>query len=127
MACLLTPAWMGCGHYRMSSRRSPGMAALGLLLVLLSACGVPRGDAAAGRRWYVMARCDACHGEEGRGGRGRPPALAALSLSHARFAAKVRRAGEGIMPSTAPDVLSDQQLADMYVYLRGLPPAGQAR
>lgn len=87
-------------------------------LLALAACGPPRGDAEAGRRWYAMAHCDTCHGEDGHGGRGRPPALAGLQLGYGQFQGKIRQAGDGIMPSTGPEVLSDQRLVDMYLFLR---------
>ncbi len=88
------------------------------LLFGLAACGPPRGDAEAGRRWYVMAQCDSCHGEDGHGGRGRPPALAGLRIGYGQFRGKIRQAGEGIMPSTGPEILTEQQLADMYLFLQ---------
>lgn len=92
-----------------------------ILFFLLQACSTPpTGDAENGRRWYALYRCDACHGEQGRGGRG--PGLAGLTLRYSAFLGKIRHSGSNIMPSFPEKQLSNQDAADIYIFLKLQPP-----
>ena len=82
---------------------------------------VPAGDAANGKALFTKIGCYQCHGYAGQGGRAGarivPTPLTAQDLI--RY---VRRpAGE--MPAYTSKVASDQELRDIYAYLKSLPPA----
>lgn len=89
---------------------------LGMLPLLMSACNtLPRGNAADGERWFKLNRCNGCHGEGGTGGKG--PVLAATGLPFHRFLAKLREPKSAIMPTFEPERLSDNDAADIYLWL----------
>ena len=78
----------------------------------------PAGNAETGKRLFNSVGCFQCHGYEGQGGGGarlapNPIAFAALS--------KYVRAPSGQMPPYTTKVLSDQQLADIYAFLKSIP------
>ncbi|MBV8819768.1 MAG: cytochrome c [Acidobacteriaceae bacterium] len=80
---------------------------------------VPNGDAANGNVLFTKIGCYQCHGYAGQGGRAGarivPTPLAAQDLI--RY---VRRpAGE--MPAYTEKVASDQDLRDIYAYLKSFP------
>ncbi len=82
----------------------------------LSACEkMPRGNAADGGRWFRLNRCNGCHGEGGTGGRG--PVLASTKVSFRTFTRKLRSPKSAIMPTFGPEQLSDQDAADIYLWL----------
>jgi mono/diheme cytochrome c family protein len=95
-----------------------------MLLLLVMACalvacsGTPRGNAADGKRWYHLHRCNGCHGEGGGGGKG--PVLAGTGLSFRRFVGKLRAPNSEIMPTFAREQLPDQDAADIYLWLQTL-------
>lgn len=93
-------------------------AALYLLLILPACNSMPEGNPGNGIRWFRLNRCNGCHGEGGRGGRG--PVLAATKLSFHRFLAKVRDPKSAIMPTFNPETLSDNDAADIYLWLHSL-------
>lgn len=77
------------------------------------------GSAEHGRRVYREVFCYACHGTEGQGGRdgvrlaGSPPSLSV-------FRAYLRKPA-GNMPAYTTRVLSEDDLLDIYAFLRSLP------
>ena len=84
------------------------------------------GNAEAGKRLYMKHTCYFCHGTAGQGsiagarvarGRAQPAGVHAL-----RAAAEPAQ-----MPAYTDKILSDQELADIFAYLRALPPAQPAR
>lgn len=79
----------------------------------------PAGDAGRGRDLYMANSCHACHGSVGQGG-GPGPALAATSLPFEGFAMQMREPA-GSMPAYGDRLLGDQDLADVYAYLKALP------
>jgi mono/diheme cytochrome c family protein len=81
---------------------------------------VPAGNVETGRRTYNIVGCYQCHGYEAQG----PPRLAPRPLAYQAFSRYVRRP-VGVMPPYTPKVLSDQQIADIYAFLRTVaePPA----
>jgi len=83
------------------------------------------GSAENGKRLYMKHTCYFCHGTAGQG-----------SLAGARIAAVARNAQgftryvrqpSGQMPAYTEKILSDQELADIFAYLRALPAAKPAR
>jgi len=81
----------------------------------------PQGDAASGAKLFVDRACWQCHGLAGQGGGIAGPRLAGRVQVWAAFAAYVRRPTEEMIPFTAK-VLPDQELADIFAWLRSLPP-----
>ena len=80
----------------------------------------PAGNAEHGKRAYMDYYCYACHGTVGQGGRDgariapNPPALATIT--------RYVRKPSGQMPPYTSKVLSDQDIADIYAFLRTIPP-----
>ena len=79
----------------------------------------PAGDAEKGKTLFVANGCYQCHNYEGQGG----AAGARLAPSPIPFRAFVAyvRAPRGDMPPYTARVMSDQELADVYAYLRARP------
>ena len=79
----------------------------------------PQGNAENGRRFYMADFCYACHGTMGQGGRDgariapNPPALPTI--------VRYVRKPSGQMPAYTSRVTSDQELADIYAFLRTIP------
>jgi mono/diheme cytochrome c family protein len=97
---------------------------IGIIVILsltLAACGgsssssdAPTGDAAAGQTAFASVGCAGCHGESAEGGVG--PKLAGFSGGWDKFQTTVRN-GREEMPKFGTDMVSDQQLADVYAWL----------
>ncbi|HEX7237321.1 MAG TPA: c-type cytochrome [Gammaproteobacteria bacterium] len=81
----------------------------------------PRGDAASGAKLFVDRACWQCHGLAAQGGGIAGPRLAGRVQVLSAFAAYVRRPAEEMIPYTAK-VLPDGELADIFAWLRSLPP-----
>jgi mono/diheme cytochrome c family protein len=81
----------------------------------------PQGDAASGEKLYVDRACWQCHGLAAQGGGIAGPRLAGRVTVWAAFAGYVRRPAEEMIPYTSK-VLPDRELADIFAWLRGLPP-----
>jgi len=79
------------------------------------------GDAARGAKLFVDRACWQCHGLAAQGGGIAGPRLAGRVQVWAAFAAYVRRPTEEMIPYTAK-VLSEDELADIFAWLRSLPP-----
>ena len=100
------------------------VAACGLLALTLGGALAQEaaGNAANGKQVYTKLRCFTCHGRVGQGGAYNypAPALAALELPVEAFQAFLREPPND-MPAFAPSVMSDQDAADMWAFLRALP------
>jgi ubiquinol-cytochrome c reductase cytochrome c subunit len=81
----------------------------------------PAGNVETGRDLYRKVGCYQCHGLEGQGAAGTAPRLAPNPLPFPRFSAYVR-APTATMPPYRVVVLADQALADIYAFLRTIPP-----
>ena len=82
-------------------------------------------NAETGKRLYMKHTCYYCHGTVGQGGlAGARVAVVGRNLQG--FTRYVRQPA-GQMPAYTATILSDAELADIYAYLRGLPPAKAAR
>ncbi len=83
------------------------------------------GNAENGKRIFMKNGCFECHGTVGQGtiagARIGPPPLNAQGLI--RY---VRRPA-GQMPAFTEKVMSDQELTDVYSYLKTIPPAKPAK
>jgi mono/diheme cytochrome c family protein len=78
----------------------------------------PAGDAEEGRRTWVDSGCYQCHGFEGQGGAG--ARLAQRGLTFAGFSRYVRQPG-GVMPPYTSQVLSNQQMEDIFAFVMSIP------
>ena len=81
----------------------------------------PVGNAERGRTLYVDRACWQCHGLAAQGGGIAGPRLAGRVQAWAAFAPYVRRPTEEMIPYTTT-VLPDNELADIFEWLRTLPP-----
>lgn len=91
-----------------------------LLLVLLAVPGLlPAQDAANGKKIFLRDGCYECHGYAGQGtvqgARLAPPVLNADGMI------RYVRKPAGSMPAFTDKVLSDQEVKDIYAYLKSLP------
>ncbi|HKD24720.1 MAG TPA: cytochrome c [Xanthobacteraceae bacterium] len=82
----------------------------------------PRGDAAAGKRFYLATGCHLCHGRSGQGGalNGPAPVLAKTAMPFDGFKGQLRRPVSD-MPAYSEAVMSDKQIADIYAFVQSLP------
>jgi mono/diheme cytochrome c family protein len=81
----------------------------------------PAGNAEAGTRLYQKHTCFFCHGTAGQGGiDGARLAVVARNLQS--FTRYVRQPA-GRMPAFTETILTDQEVADIFAYLRSLPAA----
>ena len=81
-----------------------------------SACSTPPGNPQDGKRWFSMHNCFACHGPNGNDGKA--PDIRNQQMSYFRFKMKVRNAGSPIMPKFPESKISDQDVADIYAFLK---------
>jgi mono/diheme cytochrome c family protein len=93
------------------------------LIILAAACALtahaqaPAGDAARGKAAFMKNMCYTCHGSVGQGGdRGSGPRIAYDTWPFEAFAQQVRHPREQ-MPRYPKELLSDQDLADIYAYV----------
>ena len=98
-----------------------------ILLILLPLLGptalaqTNAGDAVNGKRLLMRNGCYQCHGTVGQGGLA-GPRLAQTRLAQAGFISSVRNPRPGNMPPYRVKVMTDQELADVYAYVRSVPP-----
>ena len=97
------------------------MKALSLLiLILLASAAWAQGSAERGRKLYQDKWCHSCHGTAGQGGeRGAGPKLAPSPFPYEAFAVQTRRPRSS-MPRYPVEVLSDQELVDIYAYIASI-------
>ena len=84
----------------------------------MAAPAPPPGDAERGKAAFLRVGCYTCHGFEGQGVPGRK--LAPNPLPYPAFSNFVRTS-TGEMPTFTPQVLPEQDLADIHAYLRSKP------
>lgn len=109
------------------------MNLLGVTAVVLSLClgamagaaraqGAPPGNAAEGKRIYLVTGCFFCHGRSGQGGNlnGPAPILAKTEMPWEGFINQLRHPINE-MPAYAERVMPDKQVADIYAFLQSLP------
>ena len=84
-----------------------------------AAAAVPAGNAETGKTLFVKTGCYQCHNYQGQGG----AAGARLAPNPPPFRAFVTyvRSPRGDMPPYTAKVMSEQDLADVYAYLKSLP------
>jgi mono/diheme cytochrome c family protein len=102
-----------------------GLAYIALLIfaVALSA-QTPAGDPQNGKRIFEKYGCYQCHGFDGHGGAG--ARLAPNPITIVAFSKYVRQP-TGEMPPYTAKVVSDRELADIFAFLKSLPPPAPAK
>ena len=86
-----------------------------------AAAPAPPGDAAKGKADFLAYGCYECHGTVAQGNYFGGPHLAPGPPPWSVVSTYVRRPA-GQMPSFATVILPDKDLADIYAYLRSIPP-----
>jgi mono/diheme cytochrome c family protein len=79
----------------------------------------------SGKKQFLRAGCWECHGYAGQGGRD-GARIADTALSTAQLTRYVRRPA-GAMPAYIDKVMTDQELADIWAYLKSMPPPKAAK
>ena len=82
----------------------------------------PAGNAAHGKHLFAIDGCYECHGYQGQGGGFDGPKLAPDPLPYAFILHQLRSPLRN-MPVYTSKVLSDGDVADIYVYLLSIPEA----
>ena len=91
------------------------------LPIVGAAQSAPTGNAEAGKKLFMKHTCYYCHGTTGQGSRdGARIAQTALNL---QGVVRYVRKPTGGMPAFTEKILSDQELTDIYAYLKSLPAA----
>jgi mono/diheme cytochrome c family protein len=78
------------------------------------------GNTDNGKRLFLKNACYQCHGLAGQGGLA-GARLAQTKLAQAAFIAYVRNPAPGGMPPYRAKVMSDQELADVWAYIKTFP------
>ncbi len=99
------------------------MSAYLLVVALLAgaqAPAAPAGNAENGKTLFAKIGCYKCHGREGQGSTATGPRLNQNPITYTRFLSYIRKPS-GEMPPYTAKVVSEQQAADIYAFLRSLP------
>jgi mono/diheme cytochrome c family protein len=97
------------------------MKTISLILVLFTAhAAAQTGSVDNGKRLFLKNACYQCHGYAGQGGLA-GARLAQTKLPLAAFTAYVRNPAPGGMPPYRAKVMSDQELADVWAYIKTFP------
>lgn len=96
------------------------------LLALSAFAQTKPGDVANGKRLYEKDGCYQCHGYVGQGGTA-GPRLAQIRFPLAGFIAFVRNPPSGGMPPFRAKILSDQELTDIYAFIKSIPEPKAAK
>jgi mono/diheme cytochrome c family protein len=98
-----------------------------LLSALSAAAQAPSGSVERGKKLYQEKWCHSCHGTVGQGGeRGAGPKIAPNPFPYEAFAMQTRRPRAN-MPRYPVEVLSDQEMADIYAYVASIKPGPAAK
>jgi mono/diheme cytochrome c family protein len=106
------------------------MIRTGVVLALVSfalggaqAQDAPKGDAGKGKALWLADGCSYCHGTVGQGGGGRAAGLriAQQPIPFAAFLNQLRQPANE-MPPYVEAVLTEQDVADIFAYIKALPP-----
>jgi mono/diheme cytochrome c family protein len=79
-----------------------------------------QGNADNGKRLFLKNGCYQCHGYGGQGGAA-GARLAQTKLTLPAFTAYVRNPRPGGMPPYRPKIMTDQELADVFAYIKTFP------
>ena len=89
---------------------------------------LPPGDAVNGKRLYLATGCFTCHGRAGQGGayNGPAPTLAKTAVPLEGFKMQIRNPSND-MPAYSEPVMSDREVADIYVFMQSLSGRGNPK
>jgi mono/diheme cytochrome c family protein len=79
----------------------------------------PSGNVENGKKIYTKYGCYQCHGYEAQGGPG--PKLGPDAIAFDAFV-RITRRPPNQMPPYTEKVVTDQELADIYAFVKSLPP-----
>jgi mono/diheme cytochrome c family protein len=82
----------------------------------------PSGNAQNGKALYLKYSCYACHGYDGHGGAG--ARLVPMRMNLPGFSAYIKNPRQ--MPPYTEKVLSDEQAADLWAYIKSMPESAPA-
>jgi len=105
------------------------LALAGIALTVGPACAQqasPAGNAANGKTLYVQTGCYQCHGFAGQGALMTGPPVSRTAFAFDGFLAQLRHPANQMPPYEAA-ILSNQDAADIYVYLKEMPPPRDPR
>jgi mono/diheme cytochrome c family protein len=102
------------------------LIALLLLIAVTALAQTKAGDTTNGKRLFEKDGCYQCHGYVGQGGVA-GARLAQTRLPLIAFTAYVRNPASGGMPPYRAKVMSDQELADVYAYIKTFPEPKPAK
>jgi mono/diheme cytochrome c family protein len=88
-----------------------------------TAAQTPTGNAETGKRVFTTYYCYACHGTVGQGGAGPRIIVSASAAALVRFVRKPT----GTMPPYTSKSISEQEIIDIYAYLKSIPPSPPAK
>jgi mono/diheme cytochrome c family protein len=87
----------------------------------------PAGSAERGYQAYMKYQCYTCHGTVGQGAdRGTGPKLAPNPISFEGFVHQLRTPRQD-MPAYRKQFVSDQEVDDIYAYLKSIKPSPSAK
>src|ERR1051325_925262 len=87
--------------------------------ILAAAQSAPTGNAENGKKLFLKQNCYYCHGTTGQGGR--DGARIAQTALNVQGVIRYVRKPAGGMPAFTEKILSDQELTDIYAYLKSKP------
>jgi mono/diheme cytochrome c family protein len=100
------------------------LALASLILAAVPACAqqgsAPVGNAANGKTLYLQVGCYECHGQAGQGARMTGPRISRTEFPFEGFLYQLRHPANQMPPYEAA-VVSDQEAADIYAYVRQMP------
>jgi mono/diheme cytochrome c family protein len=91
-----------------------------------TAAQAPVGDAEKGQALYRAIGCWECHGTEGQGGARTAPQIGPTALPFDAFLQQMRTP-QYQMPPYEPPILSNGDAANIYAFLKSIPPAQAAK
>src|SRR5437773_7641868 len=92
-----------------------------ILPIAAAAQTAPAGNAENGKKLFMKQNCYYCHGTTGQGSR--DGARIAQTALNVQGVIRYVRKPTGGMPAFTEKILSDQELTDIYAYLKSLPAA----
>jgi mono/diheme cytochrome c family protein len=99
----------------------PRLIPAGVLIAAYAwAQGSNAGNTANGKRLFETKACYECHGWRGQGGLA-GPRLAQTELNLQRFRNLIRNPPPSNMPPYRAEVLTDQEVADLFAYVQSFP------
>jgi mono/diheme cytochrome c family protein len=100
------------------------LALASLIFAAVPACAqqgsAPTGNAENGKTLYLQVGCYQCHGQAGQGARMTGPRISRTEFPFESFLYQLRHPANQMPPYEAA-VLSDQDAADLYAYVRQMP------